>query len=118
MNGQFVELTDGSRIEVKVNFGTLYHLQQIGGYDIMRRVEKKQRKKKRPSESECMEFAAKIVYALLRSNGKDVTFDEALSLMPPDMSSINTVIEAYEKEVDKRKKKQESKQRMKNFQPK
>ena len=115
MGGQFVELTDGSRIEVKMNFGTLYYLQQIGGYELARQIEKKQKRKKTVSESESMEFAAKIVYAILRSNGKEVTFDEALTLMPPDTSSINLVIEAYEKELEKRKKKQESKQNMKNF---
>lgn len=115
MGGQFVELTDGSRIEVKMNFGTLYYLQQIGGYELARRIEKKQKQKKRVGERESMEFAAKIVYAILRSNGKEVTFDEALSLMSPDTTSINLVIEAYEKELDKRKKKQESKQKMKKF---
>ena len=115
MGGQFVELTDGSRIEVKMNFGTLYYLQQIGGYKLARQIERKQRQKKTVNEYESMEFAAKIVYAVLRSNGKEVTFDEALTLMPPDTSSINLVIEAYEKELDKRKKKQESKQNMKKF---
>lgn len=115
MNGQFVELTDGSRIEVKMNFGTLYYLQQIGGYKLARQIEKKQKKNKQVSECESMEFAAKIIYAILRSNGKEVTFDEALTLMPPDTSSINLVIEVYERELDKRKKKQESKQNMRSF---
>ena len=115
MGGQFVELTDGSRIEVKINFGTLYYLQQIGGYALARHIEKKQKQKKKVSEEAGMEFAAKIIYAVLRSNGKEVTFDEALSLMPPDTSSISQVIEAYEKELEVRKKKQEAKQKMKEF---
>lgn len=115
MNGQFVELTDGSRIEAKMNFGTLYYLQQIGGYQLARKIEKKQKNKKHISESESMEFAAKIIYAILRSNGREVTFDEAISLMPPDTKSIEKVIEVYEQELNKRKKKQESKHTMKKF---
>ena len=115
MNGQFVELTDGSRIEAKMNFGTLYYLQQIGGYQLARRIENKQKRKKHVSESESMEFAAKIIYAILRSNGREVTFDEALSLMPPDTKSIEKIIKVYEEELKKRKKKQESKQTMKDF---
>lgn len=115
MNGQFIELMDGSRLEAKINFGTLYYLQQIGGYGIARKIEKKQKRNKTASEGENMEFAAKVVYAILRSNGREVTFDEALSLMPPDAENIEKIIEAYEKEADKRKKKQESKQRMKKF---
>ena len=115
MNGQFVDLTDGSRIEIKINFGTLYYLQQIGGYDLIRRFEKKQKKKKMPSESESMELAAKVVYSVLRSNGREVTFDEALSLMPPDTESIEFIIEEYEKDLEKRKKKQNSKKEMKRF---
>lgn len=115
MNGEFIELTDGSRIDAKINFGTLYYLQKIGGYKIARRIEKKKKSNKVPSEHENMEFAAKVVYAILRSNGQEVTFDEALTLMPPDTESIEKIIEAYEKESDKRKKKQESKQNMKKF---
>jgi len=118
MNGQFVELTDGSRIEAKMNFGTLYYLQQIGGYTLARKIENKQKQKKKVSESESMEFAAKIIYAILRSNGREVTFDEELSLMPPDTESVQNVITVYEEELKKRKKKQESAQKMRNFQTK
>lgn len=115
MKEQFIELTDSTRLSVKVNFGTMYYLTQIGGSALARRIEKKQKKKQKPSESEQMEFTAKVIYALLRSNGREVTFDEALMLMPPDVDSMKKVIKAYEKEVEKLKKKQESKKNMKEF---
>ena len=62
-----------------------------------------------------MEFTAKVIYAILRSNGKEVTFDEALMLMPTNVDAMKKVIKAYEKEVEKYKKKQESKTMMKEF---
>lgn len=115
MNGHFVNLTDGTRIEVKLNFGTLYHLQKCGASKLAKKIEKKQKNKQDPSEFEKMEFAAKVIYAVLRSNGKKVTFDEALELMPPDPEEMGTLVEAYQKEVEKIKKKEESKRAMKNF---
>lgn len=115
MKGQLIELTDDSKIEIKVNFGTLYYLQQIGGYELARRIEKKRKKKREISDSENMEFSAKLIYATLRSNGREVTFEEALSLMPSDMEQLEKVFDAYCEEVKRLKKKQESKKNMKKF---
>ena len=115
MKGQLIELTDGSKLEIKINFGTLYHLQQIGGYNLARRIDKKQKKKREISDSEHMEFSAKLIYATLRSNGREVTFEEALSLMPPDTGQLEKIFDAYGEEMQKLKKKQESKKIMKKF---
>lgn len=115
MKEQFIDLTDGTRLSVKVNFGTMYYLTQIGGNALAKKLEKKQKKKQKFSEFEQMEFAAKVIYAILRSNGKEVTFDEAMSLMPTDIDNMKKVVDAYEAEVKKLKKKRESKKRMKNF---
>lgn len=52
---------------------------------------------------------------MVRSNGRKVTFDEALQLVPPDPTELLEVVEAYQKEVDKIKKKEESKAQMKAF---
>ena len=51
----------------------------------------------------------------LRSNGRKVTFDEALQLVPPDPTELLEVVEAFQNEVDKIKKKEESKAQMKAF---
>ena len=115
MKERLIELTDGSRLSVKVNFGTMYHLTMCGGSELAKKIEKKQKKNHRLSDKEQMEFAGKIVYAMLRSNGREATFDEALMLMPTDLDEMKKVIDAYEAEVEKLKKKQESKQKMKKF---
>ena len=67
------------------------------------------------TDSDKMNFAAKLIYAMVRSNGRKVTFDEALQLVPPDPTELLEVVEAYQKEVDKIKKKEESKAQMKAF---
>lgn len=107
MEKRLVELMDGSKVEVRVNFGTIYYMQkQKGFYKLAKKVEKKQKL----SESESFEMAAGIIYALLRSNGKSVTFDEALALMPPSIDEIENVLKAYEKEYQKYDKKKQAKQ--------
>lgn len=107
MEKHLVELMDGTRIEVRVNFGTIYYLQKRNGfYKLAKKVEKKIKL----SDSESFEMAAGIIYALLRSNGKAVTFDEAMSLMPPGLEEIKAVLKAFEEEYSKYNKKKQAKQ--------
>lgn len=107
-------VTDGTVIEAKMNFGTIYYLDQIGGSKLGRRIDKLEKIGK-ATDSDKMNFAAKLIYAMVRSNGRKVTFDEALQLVPPDPTELLEVVEAYQKEVDKIKKKEESKAQMKAF---
>lgn len=109
MEKQLVELMDGSRIEVRVNFGTIYYMQKRNGFY---KLSKKVEQKKKLSEAESFEMAAIIIYAILRSNGKVVTFDEAMALMPPDVESIQSVLKDFEKEYEKYSKKKQAKQNM------
>lgn len=115
MQGKLISLTDGTKLEVKVNFGTMYYLQKNGARKLMEHIDRKQKKNKRPTDDETMEVAAQIIYALLRSNGRDVSFDEALSLLPPDAEGIEGIIEAYQEETNRIKKKQQAKKNMKTF---
>lgn len=115
MREQIIELTDGSKMSVKVNFGTLYYLSEVKGNELAERLDKKKKKKQKISYFENMQFAAKIIYAILRSNGKLVTFDEAMALVPVDTEQIEKVVDVYRTEIERLKKKQESKQKMKNF---
>mgnify|MGYP007098678383 CR=1 FL=1 len=105
MQGHLIDLTDGTRLEVKVNFGTIYYLQKARGY---RRIAKKVEKKKELTESESLDMAANIIYALLRSNGKKVEFEEALSLVPPDAEQIEKVLSAFQEEYEKYSKKKQA----------
>lgn len=103
----FIQLTDGTRLEVKVNFGTIYYLQKTKGfYGIAKKVEQK----KKISQSESFEMAAGIIFAVLRSNGKTVTFDEALALVPPDTDEIQEILRQFQEKYEKYSKKKQTKQ--------
>lgn len=116
MTDRFIDLTDGSRLEAKINFGTLYYLQNNGGSSIAKRIDAKKKKTKRePSDNDKMEFTARVIHAILRSNGRQVTFDEALMLMPPDPECMQAIIDAYQEEMEKIKKKQDARNQMKTF---
>lgn len=115
MKTELVDLTDGTRLEVKINFGTMYYMQEIGATGLIKKIDKMQKKHKSPSDWDMMRVAAMIIYAILRSNGRQVNFDEAMMLMPIDTDNIRRVIKAYENELKRLKKKQESKTKMKTF---
>ena len=61
------------------------------------------------TEGESFEMAANIVYAVLRSNGKPVKFDEALSLVPPDTDELTELLEGFQAEYEKYSKKKQAK---------
>lgn len=112
--GKMIKLTDGTVIEAKMNFGTIYYLDQIGGAKLGQKISKLEKDGK-AADHDKMTFAAKLIYAMVRSNGRKVTFDEALQLVPPDPSDLLEVVKAYQNEVDKTKKKEASKMQMKAF---
>lgn len=118
MQEQFINLTDGTRLEVKINFGTLYYLQQCKADELGKKIERRRKQGKKDLPDDMMNFAAKVIYATLRSNGQKVTFDEALALMPPFLDELEPVIDVYNEYVEKLKKKQKAKRDMRKFQSK
>ena len=96
----FINLLDGTRIEAKFNFGTLYYLEQSGGSKLAERLEEKEKRGEIPTD--------------MRSNGKKVTEDEAMSLVPPDTEEIENIVRIFETELEKHKKKESAKANMKN----
>lgn len=111
MKEHFIDLTDGTRLEIKVNFGTLYFLQKCKGfYRISKKVEKaKDNVKAALSEEESFDAAADVIYAILRSNGKAVTWEEAMCLVPADPSGLEGVLKGFQEEVEKYHKKKAAK---------
>lgn len=114
MTGYFINLTDGTRLEAKLNFGTIYHLQKCKGfYRITRKMRKAEEKgipkENALTEAESFDMAADIIYAILRSNGKQVTFDEALALVPPGAEEIESLLDAFQAEYDEYSKKKQAK---------
>lgn len=106
MKEYFVDLTNGERLTIKVNFGTLYYLQKMPEFN---KIAKKEDTGKRLTDEEAMELAADLVYAILRSNGKTVTFDEALQLVPPGIDSIKYIFTGFQEEYQKYNKKKRDK---------
>ena len=112
MNEHFIDLMDGTRLPVKVNFGTLFYMQKRKGFY---RINKKAENEKKLTDNESFEMTANVVYAMLRSNGKTVSFDEALALIPPDPEGIENALKAFKEEYDAYVKKKQAKQEMMNM---
>ena len=114
MKEHFIDLTDGTRLQIKLNFGTIYYLQKCKGfYRISKKVENAEKKgipqEKALTGTESFDMAAMIIYAVLRSNGRPVKFDEALSLVPPDTKDLTEMLNGFQEEWDRYNKKKQAK---------
>lgn len=98
MKSKLIELTDGSKLEVKVNFYTLYLVKMNG-------IDKKLDGRDDLTEEENMELAGKMIYVILRSNGLKVDEEEAMMLTPMDTKSIQDIFNEFEKRLKEYKKK-------------
>lgn len=104
MNEHFINLTDGTRLDIKVNFATLYYIKKSGVEKLL--------SKKRATDEDKMEMAAKLIHVILRSNGKNVSFEEAICLVPMDEDEIEILFEEFGKKVEDYKKKENAKKSM------
>lgn len=105
MNEKIVTLTDGTKLEIKVNFMTLYMIQKNGLGKFLNR--KSEKELDNLSDNENMEMAAKLIHAILRSNGLKVDKEEAMMLTPMDPEAIKILFEEFEKRVKEYKKKEQ-----------
>lgn len=104
MHDEPIHLTDGSTLAVKVNFATLYYIQKSG---LARYL-----KKKKLSDDESMEVSAKLIYAILNSNGRRVSFEDAMELIPLDTDEVEQVFEEFKMRLEEYKKKQAARTQM------
>lgn len=111
MGGEVITLTDGTKLNVQINFGTLYYMGKSKVLD-------NKKDPKKMTNAEAMETSAQVIYAILRSSGRTVTFDEALCLVPADLDDIKKIIEEFKTKLDKYKKKEEAKKNQRKFQSK
>lgn len=107
MNGKLIKLTDGTKLDVKVNFLTLYMIQKDGLAKLM--AGKNGKIRENLSDEENMEAAAKLIHVILRSNGLKVDEEEAMMLTPMDPEEIRTLFDEFEKKVEEYKKKEQAK---------
>ena len=106
MQGELIELTDGSKLEVKVNFATLYYIQK-------EHLDKLITKDDSIRKGKEMELAAKLIHVILLSNGRKVTFDEALQLVPIDTEQVEKIFDEFVARLKKYKKKEQAKKNAK-----
>ena len=111
----FIDLLDGTRLELKFNFGTLYYLAQCGGNALAEKIQKKEEKKQKTTDMENMNMASKIIYSILRSSGLKVTEEEARELMPADTDEVQKILDTFDSEIEKQKKKEKAKANMRNM---
>lgn len=115
-DGNFVELTDGTRLAVNINFATIYYMQKSHVDRIVNRAKKRSKTKDTEkikfTDDESIDMAAKMIYALMRSNGREVTFNEALMLCPADTESIKVLFSEFSEKMEKYKKKETARQTM------
>ena len=97
MKSKLIKLTDGSKLEVKVNFYTLYLVKMNG-------IDKKLdgRTEEDLTEEENVELAGKLIYVILRSNGLKVDEEEAMMLTPMDADSIREILKKGSKNIKKK----------------
>lgn len=111
--GKDIRLTNGELLEINVNFLTLKLIIDNG----IDRIEKQAKKAKDEEEKNRlnMELASKMIYVILRSNGKKVDEEEAMMLVPMDIESIQDLFTEFGDKLNEFKKKEESKAEMKRF---
>ncbi|MEG2505161.1 MAG: hypothetical protein RSB44_10820 [Carnobacterium sp.] len=99
-----IRLTDGSLLEIGINF---YTLKLINDLRLVKLFEKYD--KDRENDDLILEICGKLIFVILRSNGKKVDEEEAMILVPPDDEEINNLINQFMEKLEKFKKKQENK---------
>lgn len=105
MKHRSIRLTDGSNLRININFGTLYYIKKEHLDGLMA--------KEGLTEDEEFELTAKLIYVILRSNGRTVTFDEALMLCPLGTHEIKNMLTEFKNQLNDYKKKEAARKQMK-----
>ncbi len=103
--GKMITLTNGEKVEVKVNFQTLYLIRKNG---LAKLLDEKQKSGEELNDDENMEAAAKLIHVILRSNGFRVDEEEAMQLTPMDPEEIRNIFDEFGKRVNEYKKKEQA----------
>lgn len=122
-----IRLSNGELINININFYTLKLLAQSNLSSLERKVDKlKEKLASTKSEEKIQdinneinalsyEMIGKIIYIILRSNGKKVDEEEAMILIPGDVDEIENIFNEFFKKMEEFKKKEESKMKMREM---
>jgi len=96
---KLIKLANGENLEMNVNFLTLKIIMEAKLFE----------KEISDCPSEQIKIAGKLIYAVLYSNGKKISEDEALTLIPlGEEETIFDLIDEFQKKVEQFKKKAET----------
>ena len=122
-----IRLSNGELISININFYTLKLLAQSNLSSLERKIDKlKEKLASTKSEEKIQdinneinalsyEMIGKIIYIILRSNGKKVDEEEAMILIPGDVDEIENIFNEFFKKMEEFKKKEESKRQMREM---
>ena len=122
-----IRLSNGELINININFYTLKLLAQSNLSSLERKIDKlKEKLASTKSEEKIQdinneinalsyEMIGKIIYIILRSNGKKVDEEEAMILIPGDVDEIENIFNEFFKKMEEFKKKEESKMKMREM---
>lgn len=114
-------LSNGELLQIKINFMTLYLIRKEKVDKATQRLKFKETrlkgmKSKNSKEyrdlnekinDQQMDIAAQMIYVILKSNKKNITFEDALMLCPADTSQIQKLIDSFAKQMEIIKKKED-----------
>ena len=115
MNERVIHLEDGSTVEAKVNFATLYYMEKFKVQGLINKIEDDKENNGHGDDEDNIELMAKMLHVILMSNGRTCTFEEALVLLPLDDIEFEEVLEDFKEKIEDYKKKQESRRKMTEF---
>ena len=122
-----IRLSNGELISININFYTLKLLAQSNLSSLERKIDKlKEKLASTKSEEKIQdinneinalsyEMIGKIIYIILRSNGKKVDEEEAMILIPGDVDEIENIFNEFFNKMEEFKKKEESKRQMREM---
>lgn len=99
---KLIKLANGETLELNINFLTLKLIMDMKLFDNV-----KEDKEGNPTEQ--FDIAGKLIYAIMYSNGKKVTEEEALALVPiGDGDAFFDLFNEFQTKMEEFKKKAES----------
>lgn len=113
MNDKDIRLSNGELLNVNINFLTLKMIIDLGIDKLEKKLEKAKTEEEKTRIS--LDITGKMIYVILRSNGKRVDEEEAMMLVPADPEDIQNLFEQFGKKIDDFKKKEELKAQEKKF---
>ena len=114
MNGKDIRLSNGELLNVNINFLTLKLISDLGIEKLEEQLNKAETEEEKTRIS--LDITGKMIYVILRSNGKKVDEEEAMMLIPMDVEDLQNLFEQFGQKMDAFKKKEELKAQERKFQ--